>query len=353
MTEIKIGSGKVGAGHPVYLIAELSANHNGSFDQAVELVHKAKEAGVDAVKVQTYTADTITLKSDKDYFKIHGTKLWDGRTLHDLYAEASMPWEWQPKLQKIALDLGLDFFSAAFDPTAVDFLEKLNVPVHKVASFELVDIPLIEKMASTRKPLIMSTGMATLEEIQEAVSAAQKAGAGGIALLKCTSAYPAPFEEMNLRAIPDMSEKFKVPAGLSDHTLGISVPCAAVALGASILEKHMTLSRALPGPDSAFSLEPQEFKSLVEAVRACEQALGKAVYGANHHEKKSREFRRSLFAVKNIRKGEILNSENIRSIRPANGLAPKFQKKVLGRRAVSDISEGTPLDWPLIEGGNL
>lgn len=347
---MKIGKRSIGPGQPVYIIAELSANHNGSYDQAVELVHKAKEAGVDAVKVQTYTADTITFKSDKEWFRIqHGT-LWDGRVLHDLYAEASMPWEWQPKLQREALSLGLDFFSAAFDPTAVDFLEKMNVPVHKVASFEIVDIPLIEKMAATRKPLIISTGMATMDEIGEAVTAAQKAGAQGVTLLKCTSAYPAPFDQMNLRTLPFFTEKFKVPAGLSDHTLGIAVPCAAVALGACMIEKHMTMSRSLPGPDSAFSLEPQEFKELVSAVRACEQALGKVQQEPNPNEVKSREFRRSLFIVKNIKKGERLTDENVRSIRPAHGLAPKYLKEILGRTAVCDLEAGTPLSWDMIGG---
>jgi len=250
---IEIGEKKVGPEQRVYIVAEMSANHNQDFDQAVELLKAAKEAGADAVKLQTYTPDTLTIRSDKEYFRIGKGTLWEGKTLYELYSEAYMPWEWQPKLKKIADEIGIDLFSTAFDPTAVDFLEDMGVPVHKVASFEIVDIPLIEKMARTGKPLIISTGMAMLDEIEEAVQAARKAGATQIALLKCTSAYPAPPEEMNLRTIPHLTEAFHVPVGLSDHTLGIAVPVAAVALGACIVEKHFTLSRDIPGPDSAFS----------------------------------------------------------------------------------------------------
>jgi N-acetylneuraminate synthase len=345
---IEINGRRVGYGYPVYIVAELSANHNQNFEQAVALIHAAKEAGADAVKLQTYTPDTLTIPSEKEYFRIGGGTLWDGRTLYDLYSEAYMPWEWQPKLKEIADEIGIDLFSTAFDPTAVDFLEQMGVPVHKVASFEIVDIPLIEKMARTGKPMIISTGMATLGEIEEAVQAARRAGATQIALLKCTSAYPAPPEEMNLRTIPHLAEAFGVPVGLSDHTLGIAVPVAAVALGACIVEKHFTLSRDIAGPDSAFSLEPHEFKAMVEAIRTVEKALGKVHYGITEQEAKSRVFRRSLWVVKDMKAGEMFTEENVRSIRPGYGLHPRHLNDVLGRRAVRDIKRGTPLSWELI-----
>ena len=345
---IEINGRRVGNEYPVYIVAELSANHNQNFEQAVALIHAAKEAGADAVKLQTYTPDTLTIPSDKEYFRIGGGTLWDGRTLYDLYSEAYMPWEWQPKLKEIADEIGIDLFSTAFDPTAVDFLEQMGVPVHKVASFEIVDIPLIEKMARTGKPLIMSTGMATLGEIEEAVQAARRAGATQIALLKCTSAYPADPAEMNLRTIPHMAEAFGVPVGLSDHTLGIAVPVAAVALGASIVEKHFTLSRSVPGPDSAFSLEPHEFKEMVEAIRTTEKALGKVSYEPTEHEKASRIFRRSLFVVKDMKAGDVFTEESVRSIRPGHGLPTKLLKDVLGRWAACDITKGTPLRWEMI-----
>jgi N-acetylneuraminate synthase len=338
----------IGQGWPAFIVAELSANHHQDFDQAVELIRAAKEAGADAVKLQTYTPDTLTMSSDSKYFQIDSGTLWDGRTLYALYCEAHMPWEWQPKLKAIATDLDIDLFSTAFDASAIDFLEQMGVPVHKVASCEIVDLPLIERMARTSKPLIISTGMATLEEIGQAVQAARDAGATQIALLKCTSAYPAPPEEMNLRAIPHLAEAFHVPVGLSDHTLGVTVPIAAVALGACIVEKHFTLSRAILGPDSAFSLEPQEFKTMVEAIRTVEKALGKAQYGVSEHELKSHVFRRSLFVVKDIRAGEVFTEENVRSIRPGHGLPPKYLKDVLGRRAASDIERSTPLNWRLV-----
>jgi pseudaminic acid synthase len=348
MTSVRVGQRQIGPGQPVYVIAELSANHNQDFDRAVRIVHAAKEAGADAVKLQTYTPDTITIRSDRDCFQIRGGTLWDGRTLHDLYGEAYTPWEWQPKLKAIGEKLGVDVFSSAFDPSAVDFLEKMNVPLHKVASPELVDIPLIEKMARTGKPLIMSTGMATLEEIEEALCAARKAGASQIALLKCTSAYPAPPEEMNLRAIPELARRFQVPVGLSDHTLGIAVPVAAVALGACIIEKHLTLSRDLKGPDSAFSLEPHEFKAMVDAVRTAERALGQVRFGADGSEASGRVFRRSLFVVEDVKKGDPFTAQNVRSIRPANGLHPRHLPEVLGRQAARDIERGTPLSWDML-----
>jgi len=350
ITSISVNGRLIAPNQSTYIIAEMSANHNQDFEQAVKILDAAKEAGADAVKLQTYTADTMTIKSDSPLFCHNSGSLWEGKTLYDLYGEAYMPWEWQPKLKKIADELGLDLFSSAFDPTAVDFLEKMDVPVHKIASFEIVDIPLIEKMARTGKPLIISTGMATLAEIDEAISAAKNAGATQIALLKCNSAYPAPPEEMNLKTIPHMAEGFGVPVGLSDHTLGIEVPIAAVTLGACIIEKHFTLSRDIPSADAAFSIEPQELKAMVEAIRTIEKALGKVYYGVSEKEAQSRVFRRSLFAVKDIKAGEVFTEENIRSIRPAYGLPPKFLKEVLGKKASCDIKCGTPLSWEHICG---
>ncbi len=346
---IRIGRGNIGGASPTYIIAELSANHNQKFDQAVKIIHAAKDSGADAVKLQTYTADTITIKSDKEYFRVGGGTLWDGRSLHDLYGEAYTPWEWQPRLMKVANDLGLDLFSTPFDATAVDFLEEMNVPAHKVASFEIVDIALIQKIARTGKPMIMSTGMASAEEINEALQAARAAGATEIALLKCTSAYPAAPEEMNLRTIPELSHRFGVPAGLSDHTMGVAVPVAAVALGACIIEKHLTLSRTDPGPDSAFSLEPHEFKSMVDAVRVAEKSLGKIQFGCSPKEASSKAFRRSLFVVRDVKRGEVFTTENVRSIRPGHGLHTRYLSEILGTRSRQDIERGTPLSWDLVE----
>jgi pseudaminic acid synthase len=345
---IEIAHRRIGRGNPAYCIAEVSANHNHDFSQAVRIIEAAKDAGADAIKLQTYTADTITLRSDKEYFRIAGGTLWDGRSLHDLYQEAYTPWEWQPKLKEIADQLGMHLFSSAFDDTAVDFLEKMNVPAHKVASFELVDIGLIQKMARTGKPLIMSTGMASEAEITEAVEAARGAGATQIALLKCTSAYPAPPEEANLLTIPELARRFNCPVGLSDHTMSVAVPVVAVALGASIIEKHLCLRRADGGPDGAFSLEPQEFKAMVEAVRIAEKALGTVQFTPGPREANSRKFRRSLFVVENIKKGELFTENNVRSIRPSDGLHPRHFNEVLGKRAACDVERGTPLDWSLV-----
>jgi pseudaminic acid synthase len=343
-----IGSRQIGTGQPVYVVAELSANHHHDFEQAVRLVRACKESGADAVKVQTYTPDTITIRSDQEYFQIRGGTLWDGRTLHELYGEACMPWDWQPKLKQVADDLGLDFFSSAFDETAVDFLENMGVPAYKLASCELVDIPLLQKMSRTGKPLIISTGMATVEEIEEAIATARQAGAGQIALLRCTSAYPAVPSEMNLRTIPELARRFEVPVGLSDHTMDIAVPITAVALGACIIEKHFTLSRSLKGPDSAFSLEPAEFKAMAEAVKVAEKALGEIHFGLTESERSSRVFRRSLFVVQAIRQGETFNEENVRSIRPGHGLHTRHLRQVVGQRAARDIERGTPLSWDLV-----
>ena len=344
----EIGKRRIGPGNPTYCIAELSANHNQDFSQAVRIIEAAKEAGADAIKLQTYTPDTMTIEGRQEYFRVGGGTLWDGRTLYELYGEAYTPWDWQPKLKKVANDLDMDLFSSAFDDTAVDFLENIGVPAHKLASFELVDMPLLRKMARTGKPLIMSTGMASLEEIEEAIAAAREAGAKQIALLKCTSAYPAPPEEMNLKTIPEMARRFRMPVGLSDHTMGVATPVAAVVLGANILEKHLTLSRSTPGPDSAFSLEPHEFKAMVESVRVGEKALGEIHFGLSEKEQSSRVFRRSLFVVKDVKQGEFFSSSNVRSIRPGYGLHTRHLDEVLGKRATRDIERGTPLSWDLV-----
>jgi pseudaminic acid synthase len=346
--QITIGKRRVGAGNPVYVIAEISANHHQDFDEAVKIIHVAKDAGADAIKLQTYTADTITIASDRPEFRVGGGTLWDGRTLHDLYREAFTPWEWQPRLKQIANDAGLDLFSSPFNDSAVDFLQQMDVPAYKVASFELVDLGLIRKIASTGKPIILSTGMATSAEIEEAMATARSAASTEIALLKCSSAYPAPPEEMNLRTIPELSRRFDVPVGLSDHTMGIAAPVAAVALGASIIEKHITLSRSAPGPDSAFSLEPHEFKAMVDAVRIAERALGKVHFGPVGKESASLAFRRSLFAVRDIREGEAFTAENVRSIRPGHGLHTRHLPEIFGRHAARDVTRGTPLSWDLV-----
>ncbi len=344
MNAFSIQGRSIGAEQPVYFIAEVSANHHQSFDEAVKIVHAAKAAGADAVKLQTYTADTITIDSHLEPFRIRGT-IWEGRNLYSLYQEAYTPWDWQPKLMKLAGELGMHCFSSPFDSTAVDFLETTGVPAYKVASFELVDLPLIRKMAGTGKPMIMSTGMATLAEIDEAVQTARQAGATQIALLKCTSGYPADPAEMNLQTIPHLAQAFDVVAGLSDHTLGSAVPVAAVAVGARIIEKHITLSRATPGPDSAFSLEPEEFKRMVDDVRVVERALGSVYYGVSAREAESRVFRRSLFVVADVKAGEPFTRENVRAIRPGHGLHTRHLEEVMSHRASRDVVRGTPLEW--------
>jgi pseudaminic acid synthase len=344
---IEIKGRRVGTGCPTYIVAEMSANHGQDFEQALRILEAAREAGADAVKLQTYTSDTMTINCSNEHFQIKGT-MWNGRNLYDLYAEASTPWEWQPRLKEAADRMGLDLFSTPFDETAVDFLEGMGVPAHKIASFEIVDIPLLRRIARTGKPLIVSTGMATRAEIKEAVDTIRAAGCTELALLKCTSAYPARPEEMNLRTIPEMAEEFRVPVGLSDHTMGWAAASAAVALGACIIEKHFTLSRAQRGPDSQFSMEPHEFKAMVESVRTIEKALGEVRYGANHDESKSRVFRRSLFVVEDIKAGDVLTSANVRSIRPGFGMHPRHLEEVVGRAARRDIARGTPLSWELV-----
>lgn len=346
---IEIKGRSIGQSLPSYIVAEMSANHNQSFDEAVKIISAAKDAGADAVKIQTYTPDTLTIDCDNDYFQIGKGTIWEGRNLYNLYGEAFTPWKWQPKLKEIAGKLGIDLFSTPFDSTAVDFLEEMDVPAYKIASFEIVDLPLIRSIAQTGKPIIMSTGMATLAEIDEAVSTIRDAGNNQLSLLKCTSAYPALAEDMNLLTIPHLSHAFGVPVGLSDHTLGIAVPVAAVALGACIVEKHFTLSRSIAGPDSVFSLEPHEFKAMVEAVRTTEKALGRVCYGASENEMKSRIFRRSLFVVQDMKAGEMFTAQNVRSIRPGHGLHTRYLKVILGKKAKREIDRGTPLNWDLIE----
>lgn len=345
---IQIGARRIGPGHPCYVIAEMSANHAQSFDQAAEIIRAAKEASADAVKLQTYTPDTLTIECDREPFRIGKGSLWEGRNLYDLYKEAFTPWEWQPRLKAIADGLGLDCFSTPFDDSAVDFLEAMGVPAHKIASFELVDLALIRRIAQTRKPVIMSTGMASLSEIDDAVRAFREAGGTQLALLKCTSAYPAVPDEMNLRTIPHLAAAFGVPTGLSDHTLDSSVAVAAVALGACIVEKHITMTRSAPGPDSAFSLEPQEFKGMVQAIRTAERALGAVNYEVTEKENLSRIFRRSLFVVEDVGAGEIFTEKSVRSIRPGHGLAPKYLPHLIGRAAKVTIKRGTPLTWDLV-----
>ena len=345
---MRIGSTEIGPGRPTYVIAEMSANHGGELDRARKLVAAAADAGADAIKVQTFTADTITIDSERPEFQITAGTVWDGKTLHALYRQAAMPWEWQRELKALAESRGVAFFSSPFDPTAVSFLESLEVPAYKIASAEIVDIGLIRCVAATGKPMIISTGMATFEEIQEAVAAARDAGADEIALLKCTSAYPAPPEEVNLRTIPHMAETFGTPVGLSDHTTGIAVPVAAVALGAVIVEKHVTLSRADGGPDSGFSLEPAELADMISQIRVAERALGDVSYTPASREVDSRSLRRSLFVVADIREGEAFTDANVRSIRPAHGLHTRHLPEVLGRRAACSVARGTPLSWDLI-----
>jgi len=347
--EIKINNKTIGENSPVFIIAELSANHNQSFDIAVKTIKAIKEAGADAVKFQTYTPDTMTMDIHNRYFKINQGTIWDGKTLYELYKEAYTPWEWQPELKKIAEDLGLVCFSSPFDKTAVDFLEKIDMPCYKIASFEITDIPLIEYVASKGKPIIISTGIACLKDIQEAINACKNIGNDKILLLKCTSSYPAPYEEINLKTIPDMIRRFSCLTGLSDHTIGMSVPIASVAMGAKIIEKHFILDRKLGGPDSVFSSEPHEFKQMIEAVREVEKAIGVVSYKLTEKIKKSRQLSRSLFVIKDMKKGECFTEENTKSIRPGYGLPPKNFKSIIGRKAKIGIKKGTPLSNKLID----
>ena len=345
MTEIQIGDHMIGLGRPTYVIAELSANHGNDFDLTVRTIQAMKAAGADAVKVQTYTADTMTLASDTPPFVVRGGTLWDGRTLHELYQEASMPWEWQPRLKQISNELGMGFFSTPFDATAVDFLESMDVPAHKIASFEMVDIPLLKKIATTGKPVIMSIGMGTLEEIEEAVSTLRTSSCGPLILLKCTSAYPADPAAMNLQTMADMAVRFEVAVGLSDHTMGYAAAVAAVAMGARVIEKHFVLSRTQPGPDSAFSMEPQEFRAMVEAIRVVEKAVGRVSYEMSAQDLKMRSYRRSLFIAEDVEEGDLITTQNVRCVRPADGLHPRHLDEVLGKMIAKTAAKGTPLTW--------
>ena len=349
--ELKIGNRKIGAKYPTFIIAELSANHHHDFTVAKESIRAIKETGADAVKFQTYTPDTITLNCDNEYFRIKQGTIWDGKKLYDLYQEAYMPWEWQPKLKEYAESLGLFCFSTPFDRTAVDFLKKMKVPAYKIASFEITDIPLIEYTALQGKPLLISTGIAALKDIKDAINACRKMGNSKIALLKCTSAYPAPLSEMNLSMIPDLTERFGVVAGISDHSLGLTVPVAAAALGAKIIEKHFILDKKLGGPDAAFSLDLKDFKEMVSEVRKVESAIGKVYYGLADKTRKNREFSRSLFAAKDILPGEVFNADNVRSVRPGYGLHPKYFSRIIGKRARKMIKYGTPLKLAMVSKG--
>jgi pseudaminic acid synthase len=343
-----ISGRSIGPGHPPYVIAEMSGNHNGDLDRAIEIMVAARDAGADAIKLQTYTADTITLDHDGPGFRIEGGP-WDGRTLHQLYEEAHTPWEWHEKLFEKGRDLGVAVFSSPFDFSAVDFLEGLNCPAYKIASFEIIDLPLIARAAATGKPLILSTGMADKKEIGEAIKAARDAGCRELGLLHCVSAYPAKPEEANLRTISDLAESFGVVMGLSDHTPGVAVSIAAVALGACVIEKHLTLKRSDGGPDAEFSLEPSELSDLVKGCRTGFEALGQVSYACTIGEEGSAVFRRSLYVVRDIAAGEVLSGDSIKSIRPGYGLAPKHYETVLGRRAKHDILRGTPLSWSDLE----
>jgi pseudaminic acid synthase len=345
---IKLDRKKVGNNQPVFIIAEISANHAQDINRAIRMIKEAKKCGADAVKFQTYTPNTLTIDADNVYFRIKHPE-WGGQTLYELYKKAYTPWKWFKMLKETADNEGIVFFATAFDKSSVDFLEDLGVACHKIASFELVDLPLIEHAAKTKKPLILSTGMASKEEIREAVTTARRSGAQEIVLLKCVSNYPSNPSDMNLKTIPDMKRRFKCQIGLSDHTVTIGTSVTAVSLGAVMIEKHFTLSRKKKTPDSFFSLEPRELRDLVDNVRLAEQALGVVHYGFTKEERKSLIFRRSLFAVKDIKKGEVLTNDKIRSIRPANGLKPKYLKKIIGKKARKDIKRGTPLKDDMVD----
>lgn len=347
--KIKIENHIISDCSPAYIIAEMSGNHNMDFNRAVRIMEAAKESGADAIKIQTYTADTITLNCDSPYFQITQGTLWDGKTLHKLYEEAYTPWEWQPKLKEIANEMGLDFFSSPFDGTSVDFLEEMNVPAYKVASFEITDIPLIKKIASLGKPVIISTGIAKLSDIELALETCRQAGNEDVILLKCCSAYPTPYEDINLRTMVSMAETFDCLTGLSDHTMGSTVAGASVALGGRVVEKHLTLSRAEGGVDSAFSMEPQEFKKMVDDIRIIEKALGKVTYDLTDKQLAEREHCRSLFIAKDMKAGEVFTAENLRSVRPGFGLHTKYYEEILGQKVKKDVALGMPMSWDLID----
>ncbi|WP_411564462.1 pseudaminic acid synthase [Pseudomonas shirazensis] len=345
---ITIAGRKIGADEPPYIIAELSANHNGKFETAIKIIEEAKRSGADAVKLQTYTADTITLDCDSADFKINGG-LWDGRTLHELYQEAHMPWEWHAPLFEHARKLGITIFSSPFDKTAVDLLEGLNTPAYKIASFEAIDLPLIRYVASTAKPMIISTGMANADEIAEAIDAARDGGCKELAVLHCVSGYPAPAHDYNLRTICDMIQRHGLVTGLSDHTLDNTTAITSIALGASIIEKHFTLDRTAGGPDDSFSLQPAELVALCRDTKTAWSALGQVDYGRKSSEQGNVQFRRSLYFVENLKAGEFISERSVRSVRPGYGLPPKEQDRVVGKKVRCDVAANTPVSWVLLE----
>lgn len=347
--EIMIGNRRISEDSPTFIIAEMSANHLMDFDRAVAIMKAAKEAGADAIKIQTYTPDTITLNSEDPCFQITQGTIWDGTTLYKLYQEAYTPWEWQPRLKELAEEMGLVFFSSPFDLTAIDLLEEMEVPVYKVASFEITDIPFIRKIARTGKPIIMSTGIAYLKDIELALKTCREEGNENVILLKCTSAYPSPYEDIHLKTIPSMKEVFDCIVGLSDHTMGNAVAGAGVALGARVVEKHLTLRRADGGPDAAFSMEPEEFKEMVDNIRMIEKAVGRVTYDLTAKQKASREHSRSLFIAKDMKAGEVFTPENLRSVRPSCGLHTMYYEELLGKKINRDAKLGTPMSWDLVD----
>jgi len=350
MKELIVKNKKIGGNNPIFIVAEMSANHLGDFGRGVKIIKAAATAGADAIKLQTYTPDTITINSDKEYFQINNGSIWNGKTLYNLYQEAYTPWEWQPKLKKIAEEEGLICFSTPFDKTAVDFLEQeLNPPLYKVASYEITDIPLIEYIAEKKKPVILSNGIARLNDLELAVDTIKNKGNYKIVILNCVSSYPSSIEEYNLKIIPNLAETFDVISGLSDHTIGITVPILSVVFGTKIIEKHFTLDRASGGPDALFSLEPAEFAQMVKAVREAEKTMGKVTYELTEKQKKGREDARSLFTVVDIKTGEKFTEQNIKSVRPAYGLHPKYYNQILGKKAKKDIGKGEPLSWKLVD----
>jgi len=349
INSIKIGSFDFAVSNGVFIIAELSANHKGSLQTAIETIKAAKRAGADAIKLQTYTADTITIDCKTDDFKIKQGTIWDGKYLYDLYKEAFTPWEWHEELFRVAKEEGLVCFSSPFDKTAVDLLEVLNAPAYKIASFEITDIPLIEYVASKGKPVIISTGIAGLEDIELALDACYRMNNHNIALLKCTSSYPAPIEEANMVMIKDLAERYGVITGLSDHTIGSTVPIVATCMGAKIIEKHFILDRSIGGPDASFSMDEKEFTHMVKAVREAEKAIGVIDYNLTDKQKKGRDFCRSLYVVEDIKAGEVITEKNVRSIRPGFGMHPKYYNDVLGKKAKIELLNGTPLKWEYIQ----
>lgn len=345
---MKIGNFTIDDKSPVFIIAELSANHNGSLDNALATIKAAKRAGADCIKLQTYTADTITLDSDKEDFVIKGT-IWDGKKLHTLYQEAYTPWEWHEQIYSVAQEEGLICFSSPFDKTAVDLLESLNSPAYKIASFEITDIPLIEYVASKGKPVIISTGIARQEDIELALDACHRMGNYDVALLKCTSSYPAPIEEANMCMVKDLAERYNVISGLSDHTMGSTVPVVATVFGAKIIEKHFIIDRAIGGPDASFSMNEEEFTAMVKAVREAEKASGVVDYNLTEKQAKGRDFSRSLYIAEDIKEGEIFTEKNLRSVRPGFGLHPKYYSQLLGKKATTHLEKGTPMQLDFAE----